>query len=767
MNALMRSGTATLVISMFLTASLTQAFTPEGASFANPGPPTDGSWIFRGPLGQISFAAATQDADCNRAGTDSPAPLDDATWLVSGYGKLNFALGNESGDFHISYDSKLKWGRSGAESRGSLWDSEGPGYLYYGGLSHVFGELMLGAKAQYDGEGGFELAPRVGLQLEPDPSKLELYVPPRLYVVLPTGIDWSFQDPNSEASDEGSGEDPIRGTFGYDGHTQFQLRSGFAWNIGGSDAMSDALNFTVPRRSYGSITVEAPARDLHYSVSRFSRNELTIGDRQFTTLNFEDLKLGLVYNTLYVTEFVFENDWCRIVLTPTDPNYKRTGRHGGGSWGQPMDDQWAIKRVGYTADESSAWNQVPDTAAPVVVAVIDTGLDWHHLDISYENIWRNEDEIPDNGIDDDANGFVDDIIGWDFFGRHNKPWDFDGHGTLVGGIIAASQNNDAGIAGINPHAKLMVLKAVNNFGTTRASYLAEAIVYAADNGARIINISVGGPHTSRIEQAALDYAHEKGVLVVVASGNEGIELEDYGPAGAEHVLTVGATHTDDRAAAFSNFGDRVDLVAPGVDVLSLRARYTDANYRGTEEYEIGTNYVGEDKRYLHVSGTSFSAPIVTGTASLLLARSPELTVGDVERILYQTAEDIEFPGKDKYAGFGMLDARTALSVDPEFFVTAAIDRVQSVQVEGGGSRLRISGTADAEIFKRAWLQIGAGENPAGWKSVGRKLKFPVRDGTLGSISLREFRGSELWQLVVNVEHKNGTVKRAVYPVRLK
>ena len=117
---------------------------------------------------------------------------------------------------------------------------------------------MLGAKAQYDGEGGFELAPRVGLQLEPDPSKLELYVPPRMYVVLPTGIDWSFQGPNSEASDKGSGEDPIRGTFGYDGHTQFQLRSGFGWNIGGSDAMSDALNFTVPRRSYGSITVEAP-----------------------------------------------------------------------------------------------------------------------------------------------------------------------------------------------------------------------------------------------------------------------------------------------------------------------------------------------------------------------------------------------------------------------------------------------------------------------------------------------------------------------------
>ena len=204
-----------------------------------------------------------------------------------------------------------------------------------------------------------------------------------------------------------------------------------------------------------------------------------------------------------------------------------------------------------------------------------------------------------------------------------------------------------------------------------------------------------------------------------------------------------------------------------MDVLSLRARYTDANYRGRDEYEIGTNYVGEDKRYLHVSGTSFSAPIVAGTASLLLARSPELSASQVERILLQTAEDIEFPGKDKYAGFGMLDARTALSVDPQFFVTAAIDRTRLVQLEGGGSRLRIIGTADAEMFKRAWLQIGAGENPRDWKSVGSKLKFPVRNGTLRSIPRREFSGSELWQLVVNVEHKNGTVRRAVYPVRLK
>ncbi len=115
----------------------------------------------------------------------------------------------------------------------------------------------------------------------------------------------------------------------------------------------------------------------------------------------------------------------------------------------------------------------------------------------------------------------------------------------------------------------------------------------------------------------------------------------------------------------------------------------------------------------------------------------------------------------------MLDAKTALSVDPEFFVTAAIDRVRFVTLESGASRVRIIGTVDAEVFKRGWLQIGTGENPREWKSVGRKLKFPIRNGLIGSIARREFSGSELWQVVVNVEHKNGTVKRAVYPVEFK
>lgn len=521
--------------------------------------------------------------------------------------------------------------------------------------------------------------------------------------------------------------------------------------------------------SFGSFNFATPSTGLPPGIEPFVSQQLSIDRSNYTTVTFENVYRGIIlrgFRDAGITDY--QNNGCRKVAVPTDPNYLRTGRNGGNSWGAKEDDQWAIKRVGFTDDADSAWNLVPESAAPTVVAVIDTGLDWHHKDIDANNIWHNADEIPGNGIDDDHNGYVDDVIGWDFLAKSNRPWDFDGHGTVVTGIIAAA-HNDAGIAGINPHVKIMVLKGVNNFGTTRASVIAEAIVYAADNAAKVINISVAGPHVSRMEQAAIDYAHKKGALVVAAAGNDGIELDDFGPGGEDDVLTVGATHLDDRAAAFSNYGDRVDIVAPGVDVLSLRARYTDANYRpgGDDEgkYAVGDNYVGPDKRYLHVSGTSFATPIVAGIASLMMSKNPALMADEVRRILLQTAADVDIVGDDKYTGHGMVDARAALSVDKDFSVTAEITNVTFVPADGP-QFVRVTGTVDASRFKRAWMQIGPGENPGGWRYVGAKRKFPIIDGTLGTIPIKEFTSSGLWQVVVNVEHNNGVIRRAAFPVEI-
>lgn len=571
---------------------------------------------------------------------------------------------------------------------------------------------------------------------------------------------------------------------GTDAPSRFWPGAGGRFAAAGSDALPErgvvevtrastglfthgGLAYQLQGRSFGSVTVPAWVNGNAPAVDPFVSTRLRIGGTPYTSLLFDEYHRDLAFGALRAAGHgAPAPNPCRSVLVPVDPNYRRTGRNGGNSWGEKRDDQWAIKRVGYTDDETSAWRLVPDTAVPIVVAVIDTGLDWHHADLDPASLWRNDDEIPDNGIDDDRNGYVDDLIGWDFVADSNRPWDEDGHGTLVTGIIAAS-HNDVGIAGISSNARIMVLKGVNNFGTTRASWLAEAIVYAADNGARIINLSVGGPHESRMEQAALDYARTKGVLVVAAAGNSGVELTDFGPGGHDSVLTVGATHVDDRAAAFSNFGARVDLVAPGVDVLSLRARHTDANYRPWQDdrYKLGDFVVGDDKRYLHASGTSFSTPIVTGTAALVLGKNPRLTASELEAILTQTAIDIEAPGRDPYTGHGMINPRAALTVAPGFAMAAEIARVELLPA-GAPTYARVWGTIDATHFKRGWVQIGPGENPGAWRFVGQKRKFPIHDGQLATIPLSEFTSTGPWLVVVNVEDKSGVVKRAASRVQI-
>lgn len=453
----------------------------------------------------------------------------------------------------------------------------------------------------------------------------------------------------------------------------------------------------------------------------------------------------------------FEENVCRD--KQPGPPVQEPLMRGAGTWGQAHDDQWAIKRVGLTLQPDSAWAQLGPDPQPVTVAVIDTGLDWNHLDFSWDNIWKNPGETPDNGIDDDRNGYVDDVIGWDFMENTNRPWDHDGHGTLVAGIIAADGSNGEGIAGINPHARVMVLRALNAFGHTRASYIAEAIVYAADNGARVINLSVGGPQLTQVEAAAVAHARRRGAVVVVAAGNEGVNVSDFGMAGADGVIAVGATNLDDSHPGFSNWGAGVDIAAPGVDVLSLRARRTDTML-GIKDvpYEAGSAYVGADRRYYRISGTSFSAPIVAGVATLILSARPELTGEQVESILIQSAQDIQTPGVDQYSGAGMVDARTALTMDPAFRIDASIDGLEVVQGESGPV-VRVTGVAGADRFASARLEVGRGESPTAFTPVAEASQA---SGVLGDIPAEAFRGAAVWTVRLVVAHAGGRTREARY-----
>jgi subtilisin family serine protease len=444
---------------------------------------------------------------------------------------------------------------------------------------------------------------------------------------------------------------------------------------------------------------------------------------------------------------------------PNDPFFLSRG-----SWGETYFDQWGLRRIGFKPGtaKQSLW---PEKASPVVVAVIDTGIDMFHPEL-LGAIWRNKKEIPNNGIDDDKNGYVDDVYGWNFVDKNNDIRDINGHGTVTSGIIAAWPNNRIGIAGVNPWAQIMPVKAMEWNGRGWAFDIADAVKYAADNGARVINISLGGKKLNRAQMMAVKYARDRGVIIVAAAGNEGENTDNFSPAGLPGIVTVAATGPDDRRVGYSSWGHGVDIAAPGVDILSLRARRTDLLTFEKKDYKPGTAFVGKDKRYYRITGTSFAAPYVSGVASLILSIHPELTDKQVIRMILHSAEDIDIPGWDQFTGYGLLDARAALKADPDFYVISRISKVGGMR-QDGRFVIGISGRAMADKFSRAWIEAGEGQDPTQWKKVSEDMTAPVNRGLLALVSPEHFRGASTWTLRLVVEHENGSKRMSTYDLKLK
>lgn len=436
---------------------------------------------------------------------------------------------------------------------------------------------------------------------------------------------------------------------------------------------------------------------------------------------------------------------------PDDPFY-----HSSDSWQQEADDQWGLKKIGYDSDRKGKklWKNIKGIQSSVVVAIIDTGLDYFHPDFKRDNLWRNYRETA-NGKDDDNNGFVDDLIGWNFIDGNNNPWDRTGHGTHTAGIIAAATGNGIGIAGMNPKVKIMPLKVLNFLGRGNSSGIAEAIFYAVDNGAAIINLSLGGEYITRIEKLAVQYAVDHHVIVVVASGNTASDTSNYGFAKLDTVITVAASGLDDRRATFSNWGQDVNLTAPGVDILSLRARRTDfVEVSGALNHTPGIDFVGPEKKYYRASGTSFAAPFVSGAASLLLAANPELSAAQVTRMLLMSSDDIEEPGWDQLTGYGRLNVRSAMSADPDYETRVRVAAIQPAQVDGGVV-VQVIGAAYSTDFKKAWIELGEGATPSKWKKVAR-INTAVREGVLANLAPADFSARGKWTVkVVVVTRKHG------------
>ncbi|MBN1757990.1 MAG: S8 family serine peptidase [Chitinispirillaceae bacterium] len=302
-------------------------------------------------------------------------------------------------------------------------------------------------------------------------------------------------------------------------------------------------------------------------------------------------------------------------------------------------------------DMPEAW-ELEQGDRTIIIAILDSGCKMDHPELA-GRLWKNQGEIPDNGIDDDDNGYVDDVNGWDFVNDDNDPSDDNGHGTAMAGTIGANTNNAIGFAGVNLNASIMVLKILDSIKTGSTQTSLKGIEYAIKMGAKVLNISYTGDENIQTENDLIKYVDEKNVVAIAGTGNKNIEKIGY-PAAYDEVIAIGATGPDDKRyelsdTSGSNYGQEIDIVAPGMFIFYL-------------------DEIDENKYGLNSSGTSHSTAYTTGVVSLLLAKNPTLTPAQIKEILHQSAEDQvgdpseDTKGWDKYFGYGRLNAYNALKL---------------------------------------------------------------------------------------------------------
>lgn len=346
----------------------------------------------------------------------------------------------------------------------------------------------------------------------------------------------------------------------------------------------------------------------------------------------------------------------------------------------PNDPDFATKQPWLTTMKlQEAWD-VSKGSASVIIAIVDSGVDWEHEDLSAQ-IFTNVNEIPNNNIDDDKNGYIDDVRGWDFVGNittteaqngirkpDNDPKvrfstinGTNGHGTVSAGCASAHTNNAKGIASPGFNCKILPVKVASDnpqVGGILAGY--EGIVYSADMGAQIINCSWGGTSNNPMGQEIINYALGKGALVVAASGNNGLytDVTPHYPSGYRNVLSVGASTLADQPANWSNYGSDVTTYAPGENIYST---FPNLN------------------RYQAFTGTSFSAPLVAGICGLIKAAHPDWTPEMVLQQIRSTSDALNGVSEaNRITYFGRVNAARALKFNQSF---SSGDRIPGIAVE--------------------------------------------------------------------------------------
>jgi hypothetical protein len=422
---------------------------------------------------------------------------------------------------------------------------------------------------------------------------------------------------------------------------------------------------------------------------------------------------------------LFPNQWY---LRNTGQSYLAVDRFDG-----PNNDTLALRKgtAGNDAGMSFLYDNPMPVSTRVVVAVVDTGVDPTHPDLQ-GHLWENSDEIPDNGVDDDHNGYIDDIVGYDISGDtvstfkivgDNDPSDQTGHGTHIAGIIAAAQNQQ-GIVGFSSAAEIMAVKIRPN-GTTPV-----------------------------------------GAMGIVYAGNTG-DLRYMYPAAVPEAITVAAGDSRGYVTSFSTYGPHIDLCAPGQNILSLRASGTDM-YASFDEPQV--HIIGVDSLYYLADGTSMAAPMVAGAAAVIWSIKPQLTLGQLEADLVAGARDIvdpfavgdSLPGFDSVSGYGYLDVGRSLQIARQgglYFVTPEphTRHVGQMPVKAAA----IGG------YTGAWtLYCATSSQPENWQLLASGTT-PPSDSVLCVISGPQYNGPLTLKLVDNFGTSRYTKAVLVTATRLE
>ncbi len=372
-------------------------------------------------------------------------------------------------------------------------------------------------------------------------------------------------------------------------------------------------------------------------LAKFKSNEIIVkfkGDRRFTRIVIPSgiSLLGEVarFSARSDVEYAEPNFIAKTLEVPNDEFY-------------PF--QWHFDNdINGGIGMEEAWDF--SNGSGVIIAVIDTGVAYEYYRQSW---WRRYYQAPDLA----DTSFVP---GWDFVNGDSHPNDDNSHGTHVAGTLAQSTNNFIGVAGVAHGASLMPLKVLNRYGSGSYADIADAIIWAADNGADVINMSLGGPSPSITLEQALAYAYNQGVTIVAAAGNDEANIVSYPAAYDNYVIAVGATDFNKNLAYYSNYGPSLDIVAPGGD--NTADSNNDGYVDGVLQQTFGSST--NDWAYYFFQGTSMASPHVAGVAALIISSGAASTPDEVRTALESTADDLGAAGRDDVFGYGLVNAAAAL-----------------------------------------------------------------------------------------------------------